>query len=226
MKIPKVFIGCRDPFEKVNGQGISKLRDNGVEVIVDFLEEQCRELNRRFFTFHEKQRPYIILKYAQTKDGFIGGDRERWISNEYSRKLVHKWRSEEQVIIVGTNTVEVDNPFLTVRDYEGKNPLRVIVGKRKLSENLHVFNDAAKTIRVENPQEALKELYGRNILSVIVEGGSKLLQSFIDVDLWDEARIFIGDKFFGSGIRAPELKKFSVLSRQKVADDDLLIMNK
>jgi len=231
-QIPRVVIGTVDPFSEVSGKGIEKLRRAGIEVEVGMLEEECRELNRRFFTFHEKKRPYIILKWAQTCDGFIDIKRESenfgkptWITGDLALRLVHKIRSEEGAILVGTNTAEKDNPSLTVRHWAGKNPLRAVIDKTlRLPKNLNLFDGAAKTLVFNSEKEKeteatawvkipfgensiymlLSELHRRKVLSVIVEGGKQLLDSFISAGLWDEAHVFTGNKFFHSGIRAPE----------------------
>ena len=233
-KIPNVVIGTVDPNSKVAGKGIQKLKDSGVNVSFGILEKVGNELNKRFFTFHRKNRPYIILKWAESADGFISPKNKTeqkpvWISNEYSRQLVHKWRSEEQAILVGTQTIIDDNPSLTVRDWVGKNPIRVVIDKENaidLSSN--VFDNQAKTIVFSNKevtsnsdkiqtikidfdtnstQEIVKKLYNNNIQSIIIEGGRKTLQSFIDTNLWDEARVFIGEINLKEGTKAPELNR-------------------
>jgi diaminohydroxyphosphoribosylaminopyrimidine deaminase/5-amino-6-(5-phosphoribosylamino)uracil reductase len=228
----KVVIGCVDTFSKVCGSGISAIKAAGIEVEQGVLEKECRELNKRFFTFHERKRPYVILKWAQSKDGFLDRQRVdgevgiRWVSAPETRALVHKWRSEESSILVGRKTVQNDNPSLTVRDFSGQNPVRIIIDSQaKLSENLNVFSDDAKTIifnrrkyelagNVEwvkiqelSTELILNELYNRNILSVFVEGGSRTLQYFIFDNVWDEARVIVGDVFFGDGTRAPLLNR-------------------
>ncbi len=247
-KILRVVIGTIDPFSKVNGSGIAKLKSAGIEVTTGILEKECRELNKRFFTFHEKQRPYILLKYAQSEDGFIAPEKiteeNKWISNEKSRQLVHKWRSEEQAIMIGTNTARIDNPSLTVRDWKGRNPVRIIIDRElKLKATLNVFDKSASTliytgikketngnlefIKIDFDknvlQQILHSLYQKNIQSVLVEGGAKLLQSFIDENLWDEARIFTGAKILEKGIKAPLLNG-KVTSQEKINDDILRII--
>ncbi len=232
-KIPRVVIGCTDTFSKVNGKGIEMLQNAGIEVIVGVLESESRILNRRFFTFHEKQRPYIILKWAQTADGFIDYERSpetlvgpNWITDDYARTLVHKWRAEESAILVGTNTVEKDNPKLNVRDWSGKNPLRVVLDRTgRLSRDLSVFDLTQQTlVFTENESYSIPNLsfetieFGRNVIknivtvlynrglqSVIVEGGAIVLQQFIDSGFWDEARVFTGLSRFVSGVKAPLL---------------------
>jgi len=237
--IPNLIIGTIDTAAHVSGKGVQILRDAGCNVITGVLETEARELNKRFFTFHEKKRPYIILKWAETKDGFIDKKRKddsqkpAWITNELSKKLVHKWRSEEQAILVGTNTVIADNPELTSRNWDGRNPLRVVFDKniRLKSHQLKVFNDKAETIIIAdacNKNQEYKSLnsnigiefvdyskdfytqlfnvlYKRNIQSVIVEGGEKVLNSFIKNNIWDEARIFYGNFDFNNGVKAPKL---------------------
>ena len=250
MGIPRVVIGMQDPFADVNGNGIAVLKKAGVEVICNVLKAECQELNKRFVTFHTKKRPYIILKWAQTRDGFI--DKERttdeaiinWITDDHTRLLVHKWRAEEQAIITGTNTIMKDNPQLTVRDWAGKNPLRLIIDKDlKVAMNAKVFSQDAKTIifnakrnliqdRIEYvmldfSQDILPQimlfLYNRNMQSLIVEGGRILLQSFIDANLWDEARIFSGNTFFFKGTKAPEIEG-TIVSTETIGKDSLCFL--
>jgi len=233
-KIPNVVIGTVDPNSKVAGKGIQKLKDSGVNVTFGILEKEGNELNKRFFTFHRKNRPYIILKWAESADGFISPKNKTeqkpvWISNEYSRQLVHKWRSEEQAILVGTQTIIDDNPSLTVRDWVGKNPIRVVIDiENAIDLSSNVFDNQAKTIVFSNKevtsnsdkiqtikidfdtnstQEIVKKLYNNNIQSIIIEGGRKTLQSFIDANLWDEARVFIGEINLKEGTKAPELNR-------------------
>jgi len=232
--IKNVVIGTIDPFAKVAGAGIKKLMEAGCTVTMGVLEDECRESNRRFFTFHQKKRPYIILKWAETADGFIA-PKERnaqkpvWITNEYSRQLVHKWRSEEQAIVVGGQTVLADNPSLTTRSWEGKSPLRVILdSKGTLPKDLAVYDTNAQSIFLETskPQEVCNRLYDEGIQSVIIEGGAKTLQSFIDANLWDNARVFIGKTTFGEGVAAPVLSATAVLVGKRQIEDDLLISYK
>lgn len=232
-KIPEVIIGTIDPFEKVAGAGIKKLNDAGCRVASGVLEQECRELNRRFFTFHGEKRPYVILKWAQTQDGFIDIDRTveffgqpTWITNEISRILVHKIRSEEDAILVGTNTVQKDNPSLTVRVWSGRNPLRIVVDRTlRLPGDAEIFNQKAQTLvytgldkesgtgleyqkisfEKDPIKQILEDLHRRNIQSIIVEGGAKVLNSFISEDHWDEAHVFIGPRLFNKGIPAPKL---------------------
>ena len=235
--IPKVVIGCIDDNPKVVGKGIAKLKASGCEVIVGVLENECKIHHKRFFTFNNKKRPYIILKWAETKDGFIAPktkDKQKpiWITNRYSRQLVHKWRSEEQVILVGTNTVIEDNPSLTVRDWTGDNPTRIVIDKSlKLNSELKLFDNAAKTISISNKEIDFKKniskqicdlLFKENINSIIIEGGSKTLQTFINEGLWDEARVFVGLTEFKEGVKAPQFKG-KLASEQSILDDSLKV---
>ena len=230
-QIPNVVIGCVDDFEKVAGLGIKRLKAAGCNVIVGVLEKECRAHHKRFFTFHNKKRPYIILKWAETSDGFIapiskGEQKPVWITNTYSRQLVHKWRAEEQAILVGTQTVVADNPSLTTRDFSGNNPIRIVLDKtERLPDNLAIFNDAAQTIRItekninknsetidwNSKTDIAKQistiLYNNNINSVIIEGGAQTLQTFIDENLWDEARVFTGQTTFKTGVKAPHISR-------------------
>jgi diaminohydroxyphosphoribosylaminopyrimidine deaminase/5-amino-6-(5-phosphoribosylamino)uracil reductase len=232
-KIPEVVIGCIDDNPEVAGKGIAKLKASGCTVTVGVLEAECKEHHKRFFTFHNKRRPYIILKWAETKDGFIAPitkneQKPVWITNSYSRQLVHKWRTEEQAILVGTNTVIEDNPSLTVRDWAGENPIRIILDREsKLNSDLNVFNDAAETLSITNLDIDFKKpiaiqiadiLFKKNINSIIIEGGSQTLQTFINENLWDEARVFMGDVEFKKGIKAPRLEG-KLLSESRIKND-------
>jgi len=246
--IPNVVIGTIDPNSKVAGKGIQKLIDAEVNVTVGILEKECNELNKRFFTFHKKNRPYIILKWAESSDGFISPKNKSeqkpvWISNEYSRQLVHKWRSEEQAILVGTQTILDDNPTLTVREWVGENPIRVVIDKENnIDSSSNVYDNQAKTIVFSNKeinsnfdtiqyikidfdknstQAIADKLFENNIQSIIIEGGRKTIQSFIDADLWDEARVFIGEINLIEGTKAPELNR-SFHSKVTVKNDTLL----
>ncbi len=209
--IQKVVIGTIDPHAKVAGNGIKKLMEAGIDVTVGLLEAECYEANKRFFTFHEKKRPYIILKWAETLDGYIApAERSKtapvWITNTYSRQLVHKWRSEEQAILVGAQTVLADNPSLTTRDWYGNSPTRVVLDERgNVPKEATVFNAEAATIVIpsQDPTDIGRILYEKGIQSVIIEGGAKTLKRFIDSDMWDEARVFTGKTTFGDGTKAP-----------------------
>ncbi len=231
-KIPNVVVSCIDTFSKVSGKGIEMLKNAGVNVTLGILKDEGKYINRRFFTFHKHKRPYIILKWAETIDGFIDIDRKNplhkpeWITNEISRTLVHKWRTEESAIMVGTDTAKLDNPKLNVRNWRGNNPLRITIDKDlRLPDNLFLFDKSQKTIvfTAKNKksdknldfikidfnknviQQILNYLYKIDIQSIIVEGGEKLLNSFISQNIWDEARIFVGDKHFFSGVKAPKI---------------------
>jgi len=240
--IPKVVIGTKDIYKEVAGAGIEKLKNAGIEVLTGVLENECIDLNKRFFTFHRKQRPYIILKWAQSANGKIGSNNgERiLISNDYSNRLVHKWRSEEAAILVGTNTALKDNPSLTTRLWKGKNPVRIVIDKNlKLPHELKIFSKATNTfifnslkntieenveyIKLENKnflEEMLHSLHKLNIQSVLVEGGAKTLQSFIDKGLWDEARIIMNEKLIiMNGVSSPELKDFKLAKQEKYFSD-------
>ncbi|RSK38299.1 bifunctional diaminohydroxyphosphoribosylaminopyrimidine deaminase/5-amino-6-(5-phosphoribosylamino)uracil reductase RibD [Mangrovimonas spongiae] len=233
--IPNVIIGTVDTHNKVAGKGIEKLKNAGCNVTVGILEHECQKHHKRFFTFHNKQRPYIILKWAQTEDGFIAPKTKTeqkpvWITNTYSRQLTHKWRTEEHAILVGYNTVMADNPNLTARDWAGQHPIRVVVDKTNtLQKDLNIFNSDAETIvisesdiNVNQPiaKQICNALYERDIQSVIIEGGSKTLQTFIDDNLWDEARIFTGNVQFKTGIKAPEFSG-TLISQENIFTDTL-----
>lgn len=234
-QIPNVVIGCVDDNKKVSGKGIASLQRNGINVIVGVLENQCKAHHKRFFTFHNKKRPYIILKWAETVDGFVAPKSKNkqkpvWITNMYSRQLVHKWRAEEQAILVGTNTVLQDNPNLTVRDWTGQNPTRIVIDKsNKLPKSYSVFNNKAKTILInKNNTDFTKNialqicdtLFKHEINSVIIEGGAKTLQTFIDENIWDEARVFTGKTLFKEGVKAPRFFG-ELISEEKIANDIL-----
>ena len=216
--IPRVVIGCTDPFAKVNGLGIKRLRDAGCEVVVGILEAECRDLNRRFFTFHEKHRPWILLKWAQSKDKYIGQTSSKVaFSSPLTQTLVHRLRARCQAILVGTNTAILDNPSLTTRLWQGPDPLRLTIDRKGvLSPTLHLKDGSTPTVIYSNEslREILADLYNRGIQSLMVEGGAKLLQSFIDEGLWDEARIETAPFFLGEGTKAPVLKDARFLSKQ------------
>ena len=217
--IRRVVIGCTDPFAKVNGLGIKKLQEAGCEVQVGVLEQECRELNRRFFTFHEKHRPWIILKWAQSNDGFIGKDERVILSNALTQTLVHRLRARSGAILVGTNTALQDNPTLTTRLWPGPNPLRLTIDRNGiLPPTLHLKDNSTPTVIYshESIEEILADLYARGIQSLLVEGGAKLLQSFIDKGLWDEARIETAPLCLGQGTKAPTLKDEQLKSKQNI----------
>lgn len=213
MGIPRVVIGMKDPHEKVAGKGIEILLQSGIEVIVGVEENACRELNKRFITFHEKQRPYIVLKWAQTADGFIGKPGEKIkISHPETDVLVHQWRSEEQAILIGSRTAINDNPELTVRQVKGRNPIRLILNnKSPLPPDLKIWNNEAATYVIESsPNDSLHPFLQfcrtNHIISVLVEGGAYTLQHFINAGLWDEARVITNPNLtLHTGIKAPAL---------------------
>ncbi|MBU2940634.1 bifunctional diaminohydroxyphosphoribosylaminopyrimidine deaminase/5-amino-6-(5-phosphoribosylamino)uracil reductase RibD [Lacinutrix sp. C3R15] len=232
-KIPNVVIGCVDDNPEVAGKGIKKLRDAGCNVTVGVLEEECKEHHKRFFTFHNKKRPYIILKWAETADGFIAPKTKNenkpvWITNEISRQLVHKWRAQEQAILVGANTVIQDNPSLTVRDFTGNNPTRVVLDKNNLlSKAYAVFNNHAETIvlKEKTAKTICQAIYKHDINSIIIEGGAQTLQLFIDENLWDEARIFTGNILFKQGVKAPSFSGKMVSTKTIIADTLKIFIN-
>ena len=244
--IQKVVIGCKDTFSKVSGKGIKKLKDNSVDVIYGVLEKDCVELNKRFFCYHIKKRPYIILKWAKSKDNFIAPinqEKPFWMTSEKSKKLVHSWRAEEDAILVGRKTVVADNPFLTVRTSKGKNPKRIIIDKELLLDiKSNVFDDQADTIVFNNIKSAtidkrtylkadfnnlnediLNQLYNRNILSLIVEGGAITINSFIATNLYDEIKVFTADKFLKNGVNSPELPDINLIETSIINNDKLEI---
>lgn len=252
-EIPNVVVGTVDPNEKVAGKGILKLIEAGANVTVGVLEDKCNQLNKRFFTFHQKKRPYIILKWAESQDGFLSPEKvleqERkpvWITNPYSRQLVHKWRTEEQAILVGTQTVVDDNPKLNARDWDGNNPTRVVIDQNnRIDENSFIFDDTVKTIIFSKTAKPSKEntqfevidfnqniipqiaaiLYQHQIQSIIIEGGKQTLQSFIDENLWDEARIFIGKADFNKGTKAPVISRKNSIKTNILNDELIQIRN-
>lgn len=223
----RVVVCNKDPFPLVAGKGAEKIAAKGIEVMQGILDKEGRRLNRRFFTFIEKKRPFIILKWAETADGFIARKdySSKWISNEMSRRLVHQWRSEEDAVMVGTKTAIYDNPQLNVRDWQGRDPVRIIIDKElKIDAQYHLFDQSQKTlcynlqknlslpnleyIKINTPADPLSfiisDLYERKVQSVIVEGGANLLSCFIHAGWWDEARIFRSSVQFGEGIAAPQ----------------------
>ena len=241
-KIPKVVVGCIDPFAQVAGKGIQILKENKVEVITGILESECQQSHQRFFTFQQKKRPYIILKWAQSADGFIAPKHKNeqkpvWLSNRYSRQLTHKWRSEEMAILVGKQTVLDDNPSLTTRNWYGKNPVRLFIdAKNEIDDTYLILNQEATTFRLtknkktdndvllsfENiAQEICDFCFTQNIQSVIIEGGRQTLQTFIDSGLWDEARVFEAAINIKDGIPAPKLTNFQKV-KSVVIDQDFL----
>lgn len=230
--IPKVVIGCVDPFAKVAGRGIEKLRSAGVEVVVGVLENECKELNRQFMTFHSLKRPYVILKWAESADGYLDVNRTSGVpvvlSSPHSSMLVHKKRSEVDAIMVGTRTALLDNPKLNVRNWSGKSPLRVFIDRTLkvpdsfnlldnsidtlvITEKEHIDNSLTRYLKIDFTSDVLpqimKALHGLNIQSVLVEGGSQLLQSFIDANLWDEAYVEKSDILLYDGVKSPMISK-------------------
>ncbi len=242
-KIPKVVIACTDPFDKVNGSGIKKLLDSGVEVITGILENEAIELNKRFFTFHQQKRPYIILKWTQSENQYISAFQGKpiRISNALTDVLVHKWRSEEAAIMVGTNTVMNDNPSLTTRNWVGKNPIRIFIDRDlKIEQTAKILDQSSSTIILNqhiNKREGenvftqinfeheiipqLNELlYQKDVQSVIIEGGAKLLQSFIDAGVWDEARVITNQTMvIENGIRSPTFEYKTCCKQEKIQND-------
>lgn len=249
-RIPEVVIACRDPFVEVDGKGMEKLQKAGIKVTLGVLEKEATELNKRFFTFHQQHRPYIILKWAQTANGKIGNqDHSRLhISGELTNRLVHQWRSEEAAILVGTNTALVDDPRLNARLWSGPDPIRLVVDMDlRLPANLHLFDKKTKTI-VFNSRQHVEEanlqyyqitkdvslvhqianaLYQQKILSVLVEGGARLLQSFIEEDYWDEVRIITNEALHvEDGIPAPVLRAAAIVHTEKLGTDTIRILKK
>ncbi|MDH7448254.1 bifunctional diaminohydroxyphosphoribosylaminopyrimidine deaminase/5-amino-6-(5-phosphoribosylamino)uracil reductase RibD [Aquimarina sp. 2201CG14-23] len=248
--IPTIVVGTIDTHSKVAGKGIEKLQNAGCNVILGVLENECQEHHKRFFTFHNKKRPYIILKWAQTSDGFIAPENTNkrepvWITNTYSRQLVHKWRAEEQAILIGNKTVIKDNPKLTTRDWSGANPVRIVIDvSNNIPNDSAVLDQTTKTIIITLARDTRKSsnniiyegitsrenvteeicniLHKHDIQSVIIEGGSYTIQSFIDKNLWDEARVFTGLNTFKKGICAPILKA-QPISEEKIMEDTLII---
>ena len=255
-KIPKVVIGCRDPFFEVNGKGIERLQAAGIEVELGVLEADCCNLNKRFFTFHTEHRPFVVLKWAQTADGFVAPENHDrlLISNEYTARLVHKWRSEEPAIVVGTNTALFDDPQLSTRHWPGKNPVRVVVDRSlRLPSTLQLFNGEIPTIvfnkyrhnlpfekasiaqlreigvgyyqvteDVSLVHQLLNGLYRLGIQSILVEGGTQLLQSFIDEGLWDEIRVITNQQLaICNGVPAPQTRNVKISKTETLLSDTI-----
>lgn len=243
--IKKIVIACNDPFRQVNGGGIEKLHDSGLNVISPFLKSDALDLNKRFFTFHTRQRPYIILKWAESNDKKVASIGKRYhISNSVTNALVHRWRSEEGAILVGTNTAIIDNPSLTTRHWQGANPLRVVIDMNlRIPGTSVMFTDDEPLVILNgllNKQEGKKTFYKcseQNILpdllaylhslsitSLLVEGGSQLLQSFIDSGLWDEARIITNRSLqITDGVQSPMLKGGLQKSSFAISNDEIRI---
>jgi len=257
-QIPKVVVGCRDPFKEVDarlndtvaqGKGIEKLRSAGVEVAFGILEKECKDLNKRFLGFHTKHRPYIILKWAQTVNHKIAGQGSDrlYITNEFTTRVVHKWRSEEASILIGTNTAMMDDPELTTRLWTGNSPIRLVVDMDlKLPRHLKIFDGQVKTVvfnklkhedngrllfyqvteDVSLVHQIINALYQLKILSIIVEGGTKLLQSFIDEGMWDEARVITNEELLvKNGLDAPQFVSAFKISEEKMFTDRVELFN-
>ncbi len=251
-QIPNVVIGTIDPNVKVAGNGIKRLIEAGINVKVGFCEDECNELNKRFFGFHLNKRPYIILKWAESQDGFIAPKEKTenkpvWITNPYSRQLVHQWRTQEQAILIGTQTALDDNPRLDARDWKGTSPIRIVLdAKNRIPKTNAVYDGSVKTIficskkdeiSVENcifetidfnqkiASQIIQILYNYQIQSVIIEGGQKTIQSFIDENLWDEARIFKGTNIFHQGTKGP-LLTYAHFDKQTIGQDVLITVKK
>jgi diaminohydroxyphosphoribosylaminopyrimidine deaminase/5-amino-6-(5-phosphoribosylamino)uracil reductase len=246
-RLKNVVIGNTDPFDGVNGKGIDKLKNAGIEVLSGVLDEECRMVNRRFFTRITQQRPYLILKWAQTANGFFAptDQTQRWISGPEAKTLAHEWRSEEDAILVGKNTVLADNPQLNTREVKGKNPIRIVIDKRlEIPANYHIFNNESKTIvfnevktevvgnlhfiQMEDmqfylPQKLAYQLYLMDIQSVIIEGGAHLLSQFIKDSLWDEARIFTANTTWESGLQAPKING-QLMEEISIGNDKLQVL--
>ncbi len=255
-KIPRVVIGLKDPHEKVSGMGIARLEQAGCEVVTGILEDNCRDHHRRFLTFHEKKRPYIILKWAQSADGYLAPEKAKrkanpepfWITSPLSRQLVHKWRAEEQAILVGPNTVLEDNPSLTTRAFYGKNPMRILLDRYlRVPQDATLFNVKSSTLIItskEVPEKSpshilyehlpleqfevdsiLERLWRHEVNSVLVEGGKQVLELFIHSGFWDEARIFTGPERFIKGLEAPKIPEIEGDDMQIGADRLKIIRN-
>lgn len=245
-EVKRVVIANRDPFEKVDGKGVETLKRAGIITNVNLLETEGKWLNRRFFCYHQEKRPYIILKWAQTRDGFIAPiTAERFqITNNSSQHLVHKWRAEEDAIMVGYNTAINDDPELTARLWEGHNPLRIVIDKNlSISKKSKLLNKKAKTwllnaskdstdehtkyVKVDFEKDIISQLMIRlfeaKVQSVIIEGGSILLDSFIKQGIWDEARVFTGNKYLKEGIKAPVVNRITPATEQELSEDNLAL---
>lgn len=246
-QVKKVVIGNRDPFDDVNGKGIQKLNDAGIEVITGILEQECTQLNRRFFTRIRKQRPYVILKWANTADGFFAPKdvSQRWITGPMAKKMVHKWRTEEDAVLVGKRTAMADDPQLNAREWQGKNPIRILIDRNlQVHQSSLIYNDAARTIvfneqktevqqnvhyiQMEDmqyylPQKIAYQLYLMDIQSVIIEGGANILHQFIKGNLWDEARIFKSNKIWKAGVPSPAINGL-VIDEINIENDTLTVL--
>ncbi len=248
--IKRIVIGSRDPNKLVDGSGIDKLRSSGCDVVVGVMDLECSDLNKRFFKYHKHKRPYIILKWAESKDGFISPLKSRlstrkvnWISGEKSKKLTHKWRSEEHSILVGVQTIIDDNPLLTTRFVNGKDPIRFVldpnsripIDSRVLSQTSktiifskkenNLISDYTKSLSFENIQLIIESLYNMKIQSVLIEGGTKTINHFLNNDLWDSIRVFKSNKKIKDGIKSPYVD-FSKFSKNDIGDDILYEINR
>ncbi|GGH05028.1 bifunctional diaminohydroxyphosphoribosylaminopyrimidine deaminase/5-amino-6-(5-phosphoribosylamino)uracil reductase RibD [Pedobacter zeae] len=245
-QIKKVVIGNRDPFSSVDGKGIEKLKNAGIEVLTGVLEDECRYLNRRFFTRIQQQRPYIILKWAETANGYFAtkGGQQKWITGALAKRLAHQWRTEEDAILIGKQTAITDNPQLTAREWPGKNPIRLVIDKNlQVPLSNHIFNTEAKTIifneiktdiighvqyiQMEDMQFYLAQkiafqLYLMDIQSVIIEGGANILNQFLSSNLWDEARIFSSSESWMEGIPSPVING-NLKEQVQIGNDQLSI---
>jgi len=244
--IKEVIIACMDSFEKVNGSGIEKLKEAGIKVTTGVLEKEALVLNKRFFTFHTLKRPYIILKWAQTNNGMIAGEMKQLIkiSNDSTNKLVHQWRSQESAILVGTHTAELDNPSLTTRHWPGKNPLRIFIDKDlRISQSSNLLDNSTPTLIINRLEEKKigntifvkyddkkrlipqlnAILYDKGISSLIVEGGVILLQSFINENIWDEARIITNKNMeVLNGLDSPIISKKNPIREAYIFHDEIV----
>lgn len=254
-KIAEVYIGMQDPYNEVNGSGIKKLQENGIKVTIGILEKQCRELNKFFIKYVTEKRPYVTLKIAQSIDGTIAlhNHKSKYITNSESRKFVHRLRTEYDSVLIGKNTAKYDNPDLTVRETEGRNPLRIVIDKKlKLPESLRLFSDEFKDktyvisnenddlrniLHIKNKitvKKILKKLFELKINSVLVEGGAHLFSQFIEEDLYDDIYFFIAPKILGSGLQPFGNFKIKSLNEakslrfeyQKNLDNDILLYYK
>ena len=246
--IPRVVVGCLDPFKEVSGRGVEMLREAGIEVVVGMLEKECRELNRRFMTAHTSGCPWVQLKWAQTADGYIAlppeaGENPLHMSTPVTMRLMHRQRSLCDAIVVGAATARIDNPSLTTRYWPGKSPLRVVLSRNlSMGDNLNLLTDGLPTIvynAVKNetmgaveyvkmdtsiPQAWLEDLYRRKVTSVMVEGGTRVLQYLIDAGMWDEARIETSPRRVGQGVQAPVIDG-PVTSREVIDGNTIILVH-
>jgi diaminohydroxyphosphoribosylaminopyrimidine deaminase/5-amino-6-(5-phosphoribosylamino)uracil reductase len=246
-RIKRVVVASLDINPLVAGKGIQKLKNAGVAVTTDVLAPEGQNLNKRFFTFMKRLRPYLILKWAETADGFLARPNHdsRWISGALSRQLVHKWRAEEDAVLVGTNTAQYDNPRLSVRDWTGRNPLRLVIDRHlRLPPKLHLFDGSLPTLCYNSVRDGAQpnleyvrvregdflanmmgNLHYRRVQSIMVEGGGQLLAALLAADLWDELRVFRAGTTFGAGIAAPRVRG-KLHYQERIATDDLFIFRR